>query len=174
MAYVTEHHCITIFAQDQWKRKFKTSLNAGVKDGFWRATGHADCHVCCTCEICRGLSEMFDPLHASEYNNVCNLCLLIHEYFKKRLGGSDGLILMAHWALIPDDLVTLLFQDKHIKKVFVLNHTFAGRPEEVTADSLKDQLQQKSLSRTDYLALEPKEDNVVYEIIRDEYLKAQN
>jgi len=53
---------------------------------------------------------------------------------------------------------------------------FANRlvePEEVTADSLKltEHLQQKRLSRTDYLALQPKEDNVVYEIIRDEYLK---
>ena len=171
MAYVCEHHCVTIFAQDRWKDKFKEALSEGVKDGFWKASGNADCHICCTCSVCRGLSEMFDPLNASEYNNVCNICLLIHDHFKKKLGGSDGLILMSHFPSIPDDLVEILFQDKHIKKVFILNHKFKGHPEDATKDQLEGELEQHRLSRSDYLSLENREDGIIYEIIRDEYMK---
>jgi hypothetical protein len=171
MSYVYEHHVLAIYPQDKWKNDFKSVLSEGVREAFFKVSGAASCDICCTCEVCRGLAELFDPNNASEYNNVCKLCFIFEKYFKDKFGTNEGIVLMAHWNNMPDGLIELLYKEKHIKKVYVLNHNWKGNERVADAEKILGDIRDEKISYSGFMSLTQKEPGVVYEIIRDEYMK---
>lgn len=170
MAFPTTHSAIMIFAQDKWKEKFKDDFGSQLLLRFWVESSHSGCKTCCTCEVCRGLVELFDPENASKYNNVCEICWHIDRYFKGILGKNDGFVRMAHYERVPNKLVESLFFDEHVKKVYVMDHEYHKQPKFLDYEEFEQGLERKRISKSDYLALAGLETNVVYEIIRDEYM----
>ncbi len=169
MSQIYEHHVLAIFPQDKWKDRFKQALSEGVIQGFWNASGSADCHTCCTCEVCRGLVELFDPNSPSEYNNACKLCFIFEIMFKKKLGRKRGIVLVAHWTKMPDAVIEQLYKDEHIKKVYVLNHSWEGQDKDTDVETILSYIKHEKISYSGFMSLEEKELGTAYEIIRDEY-----
>jgi hypothetical protein len=163
-----EHHCLVIVAQDQWKEQFKNDLGSSVKNRFFFLGGHGDCEVCCTCPLCRSLEELFDPERPGAYDCPCSLCGHLLTMLKRRLGRANGLILFSHYRPIEKAIIDALFEERRVKKVFVLALV---TPQGKTLDQAGvDALETKIIAKSDF-PVQGLTENVILEIHRDEYMR---
>jgi hypothetical protein len=163
-----EHHCLLIVAQDQWKEQFRDDFSSSVRTRFFLHGEHGDCEVCCTCPLCRSLEELFDPERPGAYDRPCSLCEHLLTMLKRRLGSANGLILFSHYRPIEKAMIDALFEERRVKKVFVL--ALITRLGETLDQARVDALETRIIAKSDF-PVDGATENVILEVRRDEYIR---
>ena len=111
-------------------------------------------------------SVHFDPLNPGEYDLPDEHCMPLYNEFNNRLGQGSGKILFSHYSPIPDELIQHLFENRNVKKLYILQMEHYPTTE---ATNIVTALRERIISLSEYLSLREKEMDVIYEVRRDEY-----
>ncbi|NHJ85583.1 MAG: hypothetical protein FK734_08985 [Asgard group archaeon] len=174
MVIYSQHFCVLIYAQNDWKEKDYESITEKTFTDFMSGTAHADCDVCLTCPVCRANWELFNPENPGEYIQFCEFCEVLLPLMKDKLT-SDGMILFSHSLLNLDALkqfVEYSLKSKKIKKIFVLEQDDYVNKKRTKPNKLSEQIKQQEISCSKFVELitsKTFEYNVLYEIFKDKY-----
>ncbi len=174
MVIYSQHTCIIIFAQNDWKDKDYDSINVKILTGLFSGADHSDCEVCLSCPVCRAEWELFDPENSGEYVQICEYCEVLLPLMKDQLT-SDGLILFSHTLLKLDVLkqfVDYSLKSKKIKKIFILEQDDYVNKKSTKPNKLLEQIKQQTINCSEFIELINSSNfqyNILYEVFKVKY-----
>ena len=113
------HMCLLIFAQGTWKENYKKKLLKEVKNKFISDMDIDDIDFWSEIEKI----PPFNPKNPEGNHKPCELCYSLYDFFEKKKGNNDGIILFSHnilgWKGMKNFLLFVL-GEVNVKKIYYL------------------------------------------------------